>query len=175
MRAPVGTDEVLFRRVTETVGDQLCYRKEGGRVVFLHAAFNDAYKKPSVDRARLKWRSDPHQTRLVPAEGIVALGADAVRRLGPIARLDQKGREMADAYAVDVLPDPVRANCAHAVIALSPATAGAGAFRRLKEGLVRLATESGWAVEPNAVIPKRLCRKCGDLLLCVMNRIKGTL
>lgn len=63
MTDAVGDDEQLYRRVQESVGGQLCYQVVGDRIVFLHflhAAFNDPQKRPSVDRAILKYREDPH-------------------------------------------------------------------------------------------------------------------
>ena len=54
MSGVVGDDEQLYRRIRESTGQQLCYQVVDGRIVFLHAAFNDPKKRPSVDRAILK-------------------------------------------------------------------------------------------------------------------------
>src|SRR5437867_9000379 len=123
MTAVVGDDEQLYRRVRESVGDQLCYHVDGDRIVFLHAAFNDPQKRPSVDRAILKYRRDPHLSRLNPADGIVSLHASAIRRLGPISKLNEKGKATEEKYDVDVTAAPLLGNCSHAVVAMSPSTA----------------------------------------------------
>jgi hypothetical protein len=138
----VNDDEELYRRVRErTPASQLCFETVAGRVVFSQAAFNDPQKRPSVDRAIL-CSSNPHRSRLAREDGIVALNAAAIRKIG----LGQPGQGRST-HVVDVLPDPVRGNLAHAVIVVDPA-AGSSIFKRLKEALAHLATEAGWRVEP---------------------------
>ncbi|MFN0317421.1 MAG: hypothetical protein ACKVQA_20550 [Burkholderiales bacterium] len=175
MTGPVGDEEHLFRRVQSSVGDQLCYQVDGGRTVFLHAAFNDPQKRPSVDRAILKYRLDPNLSRRDAEDGIVSLQAAAIRRLGPIAKLNEKGKATEDKYVVDVAADPVLGNCAHATVAMSPSTVGVGTFKRLKEGLARLATEAGWTVEPNATLPNRYGHQVRDILICLQHRLRRRL
>lgn len=155
MSGTVGDDEQLYRRVKENIGTQLCYKVEDGKTVFLHAAFNDPNKQPSVDRANLKHRSDPHLSRENASDGIVSLQAEGIRNLGPISKLNAKGKPTKDTFEVDVVADPRFGNCSHALVSMSPSTAGSGAFMRLKEGLVRLANEAGWTVTPDTRLPKR--------------------
>ena len=126
MTGAVGDNEQLYRRVQEHVDRQLCYRVDGDRIVFLHAAFNDPQKRPSVDRAVLKYRQDPHLSRRSAEDGIVSLKAAAIRRLGPISKLNEKGKPAEDKYDVDVTADPVPGNCSHALVVMSPSTAGSG-------------------------------------------------
>jgi hypothetical protein len=171
----VGDDEQLYRRVQEKVGEQLCYRVEHGRIVFLHAAFNDPKKNPSVDRAILRHRRDPHLTRTSANDGIVSLQAAGIRRLGPIQKLDEKGRPTKDVYGVDVAADPKPGNCSHALVMMSPNIAGNGAFKRLKEGLVRLANDTGWTVEPHSELPKRHGHQIRDFLMCLLHRFRRRL
>lgn len=176
MSSAVGDDEQLYRRVQETVGEQLCYRVEGGRILFLHAAFNDPKKSPSVDRAILKHRRDPHLSRNSAPDGIVSLNAAAIRRLGPIVtKVNEKGRSTEVTYVVDVAADPVFGNCSHALVALSPSAPGSSTFKRLKEGLARLATEAGWTVEPHSELQKRYGHQFRDILNCLLRRLRGHL
>jgi hypothetical protein len=175
----VAEEEQLFRRIRESVAGQMCYRADGGRVVFFQAAFNDPQREPSVDRPRL--RGNPNATRLSQDDGIVTLRASAIRRLGPIAKLTERGKPAKDTqgvliqYSVEVLSDPYYGNCAHALIAMSPATAGAGTFKRLKDGLARLATEAGWTIEPKNALTTSKEHPLKDVVRCIMNRLAGRL
>lgn len=167
----VADDEELYRRVREKVAGQTCYRAEGGKVVFFQSAFNDVSKQPSVDRAILK-ESDPHRSRLTLEDGIIVLQANAIRRLGPILQLDSRGRRIHE-YAVDVLPDPKFGNCAHALVVTRPPISGTGAFKRLKDGLVRLANEAGWRIEPRTPLPRRkVLTIVLDTFQCVLRRLR---
>lgn len=173
MTDSVGDDEQLYRRVQDSVGGQLCYQVVGDRIEFLHAAFNDPQKRPSVDRAILKYRRDPHLSRRSAKDGIVSLQAAAIRRLGPIPKRNDKGKPTREEYDVDVTADPVSGNCSHALVVMSPSTAGSGTFKRLKEGLVRLANEAGWKVEPDSILPKRYGYQFQDILICLLHRLRG--
>jgi hypothetical protein len=174
MSGTVDDDEQLYRRIQERIGDQLCYRVENGRISFSQAAFNDPAKSPSVDRAILKYGADPHLSRKSVHDGIVSLQAAAIRRLGStIQQFDSKGRPTAEKYDVDVTPDPKLGNCSHALVIMSPATFGSGTFKRLKEGLARLADEAGWTVEPQSKLPNRYSYQLRDLLSCLWHRLRG--
>lgn len=175
MSSVVGDDEQLYRRVQERVGEQLCFRVEDGRIVFLHAAFNDPKKSPSVDRAILKYGEDPHLSRMHAYDGIVSLQAARIRQLGPIQKSDAKGKPTNDKYDVDVTADAKLLNCSHALVVMSPSTAGSGAFMRLKERLVRLANEAGWTVEPHSELPRRYGHQFRDVLNCLLRRLRGHL
>jgi hypothetical protein len=137
----------------------------------LHASFNDPQKHPSVDRAILKYRRDPHLSRLSAADGIVSLHAAAIRRLGPIPNATEKGKPTTEKYDVDVTANPLVGNCAHAVVAMSPSTFSGGTFKRLKEGLARLATEAGWAVRPQSALPERFGYQFRDAWICLLHRL----
>lgn len=175
MSVVVGDDEQLYRRIQERAGEQFCFQVVDGRTVFLHAAFNDPKKRPSVDRAVLKRGGDPHFSRKSVLEGIVSLQAAGVRRLGPIPKMSEKGKATGDKYEVDVTADPVLGNCSHALVVMSPSTSGSGAFMRLKEGLVRLANEVGWTVKPHSELPKRCGHQFRDIILCLWHHFRGRL
>jgi hypothetical protein len=175
MTGAVSDDEQLYRRVQERVGEQFCYQIDGGRLVFLHAAFNDPKKRPSVDRAKLKYRGDPHLSRMSVQDGIVSLQAGRIRQLGPIPKLNEKGKPTSDQYQVDITSDPLPGNCSHALVVMSPSTHSSGTFKRLKEGLARLATEAGWTLEPNAMLPERYRYQVLDILTCLIHRFGGRL
>ncbi|SRR6266508_2290013 len=167
--------EQLYRRVSESIGTQICYQIEGDRVVFLHAAFNDPAKCPSVDRAELA-QLDPHRTRITSNDGIVTLSAQAVRqRIGPIPKFNESGKRVKEDYGVDVKSDPLFGNCAHALVEITPPNASGGAFRKLKEGLARLATEAGWTVKPKSPLPQRDNFLLGDAARCLIHRLQGRL
>jgi hypothetical protein len=170
----VADAEKLYRRVSESVGEQLCYKVEGDRVFFLHAAFNDPAKSPSVDRAALA-DGDPHRTRRTSADGIVTLHVDAVRRIGPIPKFNEKGKRLKEVYGVNVSSDPVLGDCAHALIEITPPNGSTGAFKKLKEALTRLATEAGWTVQPQSPLPPRTDHPLSDTFRCLLNRVKGRL
>lgn len=173
MIGEVGDVEELYRRVRQSIGDQqMCYGVDGHRTVFLHAAFNDRSKRPSLDRANLKIARNPHYTRQGSEDGIVALQADAIRRLGPIPQLNAKNRPKGQAYEVDVTPDPRFGNCAHALVAMAPPP-GSGAFKRLKEGLARLANEAQWRVEPGSPMPKARPGIVRDAFNCLLHRLRA--
>lgn len=166
----VSDDEELYRSVRETVAGQLCYRIQGGQVVFSQAAFNDRSMRPSIDRAKLR-DFDPHRSRLSREDGIVALRADAIRRLGPITQFDNRQRPLTQ-HAVDVIPDWIIGNCAHALVTTHPPVTGPSAFRRLKEGLAWLANEAGWRVEPGTTLPQRkLLAIVHDIFRCALGRL----
>jgi hypothetical protein len=168
----VADDEELYRRVRENVPGHTCFKIEGGRVVFLNSAFNDVSDRPSVDRAKLR-QFDPHRTRLMQDDGIVALQTAAIRQLGPIPRFDNHQKPITG-FVVDVLSDPVLGNCAHAVVVTAPPLTGKGAVRRLKEGLVRLANDAGWRIEPGTSLPRRnFVTAVRDIFQCLLGRFQG--
>ena len=75
MSVVVGDDDQLYRRIQERAGEQFCFQVVDGRTVFLHAAFNDPKKRPSVDRAVP--RGDLTSAERA-SEGIVSLQAGFV-------------------------------------------------------------------------------------------------
>ena len=113
------------------------------------SAFNDRYRKPSVDRALLV-----HSAIDTLKEGGVAvlrLNCLEIRRITiPVTddALIKAGRRE---YGVDVLPRPKvdpPDNLAHAQIESDPAFDSDSRFRKMKESLARLSARSSWAVEP---------------------------
>lgn len=179
MAGQVTDEEHLFRRIRGSVADQTCYQTVGNRVVFSQSAFNDPDKEPSVDRTSL--RSDPHLSRFVREDGIVTLGVEQVRKIGPIDKLTDRGKPAKDsqgkriAYRVDVVPKPRWGNCPHALILMVPSAAGAGAFKRLKEALARLASDAGWTIQPQVPIPQPRENPFRDAIRCLGGRFVGRL
>lgn len=173
MTRAVGDDEQVFRRVQECVGDQFCFRIENGKTVFLHAAFNDPANNPSVDRAILKFKGDPHLSRRGSQDGVVSLQVAAIRLLGPIPKLNEKGKPSGVQYTIDVIADPALLNCSHSLVVMSPSASSKGTFRRLKDGLVRLANDAGWKVEPNSELPRRYVYQFKNFLICLLHHIRG--
>lgn len=149
----VENDEVIFRRVSRVrlPSGQVCYEVTSSGIQFSHAAFNDAHKRPSVDRACL-CDDDPHHARESVDDGIVALVVSSVRQLTPVVQrhIDPgpPRREIETPLAPDVIADPIDGNDAHAVIVTNPLLESPSAFKRLKEALARLATAAGWRIEP---------------------------
>jgi len=177
MAGEVADDEQLFRRVRESVAGQTCYRVDGNRVIFSQAAFNDPKNEPSFDRERL--RSDPQMTRLSVQDGVVTLRAELIRRIGPIKRLTEKGKQARDeagkpiVYGVNPISDPRFGDCAHALVVMTPDTAGAGVFKRLKDALARLATEAGWTIAPQASLGRRPPHAFNEMVRCINRRLAG--
>jgi hypothetical protein len=168
----VADAEDVYRRVCELIGEQFCYSVEAGQVKFLHGAFNDPAKSPSVDRADLA-EGDPHRTRIEPKYGVVTLQVKAIReRIGPLPKFE-KGRRTKETYGVDVYAQPRVGNCAHAVIVIQPPNPSGGTFMKLKEGLVRLANEAGWTIEPNSTLPAPRKRWLRELGKCLIFRLQG--
>jgi len=169
----VDDEEELYRRVPEAAGSA-CYYIDHGKVVFFSSAFNDVSQSPSVDRAN-KRQFDPHRTRLRQQDGIVALEAGAIRGLGPIIQRDQRGRQVSQ-HSVDVVYDPIFGNCAHALVSAEPTITSGSAFKRLKDGLVRLANQAGWRVEPGIPVPPRKAREIlQEALQCFVQRLREIL
>jgi len=179
MVGQVTDDEHLFRRVRGSVAGQTCYQTVGNRVLFSQSAFNDPDKEPSADRAGL--RANPELSRFVPEDGIVTLGVDQVRKIGPIDKLTERGKPAKDSqgrkigYTVDVVPKPRWGNCPHALIVMVPGAAGAGAFKRLKEALARLASDAGWTIQPHLPISQPRENPLRDVIRCLGGRFVGRL
>jgi len=172
MTGAVGDDEQVFRRVKRQVANQICYKVENGKLIFSASAFNDPQNSPSFDRAELKHHRDPHLSRECVEEGIVSLRTEQIRKLGPIPKMNDKGKPIGS-YGVDVVPDPLLGNCAHALVVTSPGNPSTGAFKKLKDGLARLASQVGWAVEPDCELPARHGSQVQDTVLCLINRARG--
>jgi hypothetical protein len=97
-------------------------------------AFNDAGRRPSVDRARL-CPGGPEETRarFSPGSGVLSLLARDVRLL--TATHGGTGQ----VYGVDVEPVPLPENPAHAEIFGRPPFDTDKVFERIKQALARIA------------------------------------
>lgn len=143
----VEDDEVLYRSVPDR-----CFTIADGALRLTSTAFNDPAQKPSVDRAKL-CDANPAYTRKRPTDGVVSLTACSVRQIADVVQNDKHGNPKL-AYAIDVIPDPVKDhpllsdNLAHAIIMANPDFESGSVFRKLKESLARIASQGGWVVEP---------------------------
>ncbi len=149
-RDGVSDEEELYRTVRGEQGADEYFYDETGRLVIASKAFLDRQKEPSVDRAKLR-NFDPEQSRISEENGIVTLIAREVRQIGEVKTNDNEGRQVN--HAVDVSADPTPENEAHARIVVVPNFFGSEskkneAFRLLRKALARLATRSGWTLEP---------------------------
>lgn len=124
--APITDDETLYRSVRVTDGriENGCYRVSA-------SAFNDRGQQPSVDRAALQTKG-PEFSKKSPTDGILSLNAKEIRK-------ERVQRNNLD-FILDIKPDPVHDNQAHAVIVASPEYRNDQDFRKIKECLARLAT-----------------------------------
>jgi hypothetical protein len=85
------------------------------------SAFNDRFKRPSVDRAHLI-DNDPTKTALYqPGDSVLQLIASEIRGLAPLEELDKKGRRVLDegVHKADVEPVTEGHHEAHAEIFLT--------------------------------------------------------
>jgi hypothetical protein len=126
----IADEELLYRRVLR---DHLV--REDGALRISSQAFADRSMQPSVDRAEL-CDHDPRWTQQEPTNGVLSLLAADVR--GTLPQRDERGRETG-VYAIDVKPDPLPDNPAHALIYAEPPFATRSVFRRLLERLAQMA------------------------------------
>jgi hypothetical protein len=124
----VADDEELYRSIRPEY-----LTTESGVLRARSEAFGDRSQRVSVDRALLI-DNDPRRARRSEGAAVANLLASAVRV--KIPQYDAKGREIGT-YTIDVLPDPLPDNPAHAVIYANPAFASANHFRKLREHLAR--------------------------------------
>jgi hypothetical protein len=130
----VSDDEWLHRRVR--LGE--CRRVQAPKQLS-SSAFNDAGKKPSVDRAALRPATE---TKIEANDGVVRLLTASVRGIGiPIAAPNPPN------FEVDVWARVEPENAAHAQIEPIP-NMSRSRFDKLKEALARLAEEEDWVIEP---------------------------
>ncbi len=135
----VQNDETLYRSVK---GDEQSgeYRYKGGQLEIRSKAFLERTQKPSVDRAKLRG-CDPSLSRLDETQGVVSFNVATIRAI----RLNF--------HTVDVMPDPLPNNCAHALITMVPkhcveTDLRDKDFRALRYALADIATENGWTLPP---------------------------
>lgn len=146
----VQDDEELYRSVRGKLEDKE-YSIRKGELIIEPAAFQDRYKQPSVDRAKLI-DYNPALSQKSKTDGIVSIRAGEVRAIGSVKT--RIGNGDVDDHAVDVVPDPTRENPAHAKIIVRPEFWGSNskqknAFKLLRIALAKLATKNGWIIEPS--------------------------
>lgn len=144
--ARIADDEWLFRCVQAKYS-----RVVDGKLRLGTQAFLDKSHRISVDRARL-CHDDPNHTQEAASDGVCRLLAGAVRAIDAVVQNDSKGKPVAQ-HAVDIEPEPLIENIAHAVICGHPAITGRKAFQRLQESLAFLACDvierDGWDIAPS--------------------------
>jgi hypothetical protein len=140
---PVSDDEQVLRRVSAR---SATFRD--GQWKVSSEAFNDPSLKPSVNRAILR---TAQQTQLEPTQGVCQLHVQQIRAITTVLQEPSKVP-----YKVDVIPRPIRAdnpdgepeNLSHAQVEVEPAFSNPSRFKKLKDALSRLASESAWAIKP---------------------------
>lgn len=146
----VSDEEELYRSVRGDLDlDEYRYDESTGELVITDRAFRDKGKEPSVDRATLR-DFDPNKSRIGEGDGIVSLIARDVRQIGDVK---SKKEDNEIKHAVDIKPDPIESNDAHALITVQPEFFGSEnkqkkSFKLLRKALARLATENGWTLAP---------------------------
>lgn len=129
---PVGDEEVLYR----AVANELRYFPvdgQGNRRIS-SMAFNDAGRRPSVDRAAFcPGGAQETRERFSPGSGVLSLITRDVRSL--TATHGGTGQ----VYGVDVEPVPLPNNPSHAEIVGRPPFDTDKVFDRIKQALARLA------------------------------------
>lgn len=144
----VSDKEELYRSVRKDINADE-YRYDDGELVITSQAFRDSQREPSVDRAKLR-DFDPNKSRIDKGDGVVSLIAKDVRQIGDVKSKTENDETK---HAVDIKPDPVSNNEAHALITVQPEFFGSQSkqkksFKLLRIALARLATENGWTIEP---------------------------
>lgn len=132
----VADDELLYRRIRpDGITSAL---QPSGEYRLSSSAFSDSTGEISVDRARL-CGSDPAWTQKGdPRSGVVSLLTQAIRAISDLHTNDPKGNPLIT-HTVDVKPDPLPDNRAHALIVAVPPITSKSAFRRLQTALAQLA------------------------------------
>lgn len=145
----VGDPELLYRRI----------RPDGvvtveGKARLTSQAFNDRYKKPSVNRQKL--RPDPVQSKQDETDGVVQLIAAEIRGVTGILHNPEAAADKQVMYKLDVLPRPIAVdnieglpeNPAHAQIEADPNVETRTRFDKIKDALARLAERREWVIAP---------------------------
>ncbi len=148
----ISDDEELYRSIrSQPDYDEYNYN-DAGQLIITYQAFSDRFKKPSVDRAKLR-NFTPSLSKLSKTDGIVSLNTKDVRCIGEVETKEGDGNLI---RSVDVVYDPiceVPKNLAHSQITVVPEFFGSEkkqkkAFRLLRIALARLATKTGWTLNP---------------------------
>lgn len=110
-------------------------------------AFLDRQYKVSVDRAKL-CNFDPTKTQQKNENAVVSLLTEDVRQIDTVIERNQKGK-CVEKHRIDVIPDALEDNEAHALIVPDPeCQKPKQVFRKLIDAPARLANERGWAICP---------------------------
>jgi hypothetical protein len=130
----VADEERLYRSVRSS---EILRDASGQALRASSQAFADRHQQVSVNRA--SWCDhDPRSTQKSRSDAVVELIAGEVRAIRSLLRRDDQGREVG-LYAIDVSPDPLPDNTAHAVIYAHPQFASRSLFKRLQEQLAYMA------------------------------------
>ena len=142
----VKDEETLFRRVLS--GKNL-YTVQSGKLRLSSQAFADRKREPSVVRAAL-CNNDPSWAQQDDHDGVVSLVAIDVRQISVSGLHKEKAPTVQKEiqYNIDVVPRPLEANQAHAVICPTPPYRTNSVFRRVREALVLLASRRNWTIPP---------------------------
>jgi hypothetical protein len=142
--SPVTDEEILYRAVPNDIRF-FPEDGEGGRRIS-SMAFNDAERRPSVDRAVL-CPSGPVETRnrFSPGSGVLSLIAGEVRQL------TTTHGTTGQVYGVDIEAVPLPENPAHAEIFGRPPFDTDKLFERIKQALARMATVTILSDDPTAL------------------------
>ena len=153
----ISDEEQLYRSMRGELSEGEYTYDATGRLKIRSEAFRDRDKKPSVDRAKLRG-FDPSLSRLNETDGIVTLTTSDIRAIGEVTtRIDDNTGK----HRVDIEYSPLTQNAAHSQIVVCPEYLGSktkqeNAFKLLKVALSRLATKSGWTLEPGTKSPNTL-------------------
>lgn len=148
----ISDEEELYRSVRNQTDNAEFFYDDSGQLIITKDAFRDREKEPSVDRAKLR-NFNPSLSKLSQSDGIVSLITKNVRAIGDVKTNSDKGGLI---HSVDVIYAPVYKspeNLAHSQITVEPKFFGSEnkqkkSFKLLRISLARLATESGWILEP---------------------------
>ena len=130
---PVSDEETLYRAVSNA--PRYIATDAEGQIRISSMAFNDAGRRPSVDRAALcPGGAEETRARFSPGSGVLSLQAKAVRAVTTTHGVTGA------TYGVDVEPVPLPENPSHAEIFGRPPFDTDKVFERIKQALARLAT-----------------------------------
>lgn len=148
--APISDEEKLYRsvRASEIIRDS------SGHVIRVSSqAFGDRTREISVDRATLR-EHDPRRVRKSPTDAVAELIAGEVRGIRSLIHRDAQGQEIG-LYTIDVRPNPLPGNAAHALIYADPRFASRSLFKRLQERLALMAQFVLLPTDPDIEIENR--------------------
>jgi hypothetical protein len=146
----VDDDETLYRRIPSRQRAEIspCYEyREDGTIRIYSTAFSSRDFKISVDRAKLH-SYDPRKAQKDERDGVVSLFAREVRDIVGLGGKIADGNEVQ--FKIDVRPDPLPNNNAHAEIYAVPEfdKDSRKYFRLLRERFALIA-EKRWEILPD--------------------------